>query len=79
VLAASTNPSTADDSICCRQGMTGALQRGVKKLDVGRVHKFRWEHVRKFGICARSELAIGHNVRGHSELGAFGPGGAIEP
>jgi len=34
------------------------------------------EHVRKFGIWARSELAIGHDVRrpfrtgGHSDLGA---------
>jgi len=34
----------------------------VRKLDIGRVHKFGMERVRKFGIWARSELGIGHDV-----------------
>jgi len=33
------------------------------------------ERVRKFWIWARSELGIGHDVRRHSELAAFGSGG----
>jgi len=42
---------------------TRAAKRYVQKLDIGRVHKFAMEHVRKFGIWARSELGIGHDVR----------------
>jgi len=40
-----------------------AAKRYVQKLDIGRVHKFGMECVRKFGICARSKHGIGHDVR----------------
>jgi len=54
----------------------GALQRGTYKNDVGRVHKFGMELVRKFGTWARSELGIGARRSagipnwGHSDLGS---------
>jgi len=73
VLAAITNAlrrtrSTAEDPICGKVWHShsldiGALQRYVQKLDIGRVHKFGMERVRKIEIWARSELGIGHDVR----------------
>jgi len=56
-----------------------AAKRYAQKLDIGRVHKFRMERVRKFGIWARSEVGIGHDVRRAFRTGAFRPGGAIGP
>jgi len=50
-----------DDSICSKVWHRRATKRLVHKLDI--VHKFGMERVRKFGIWARSELGIGHNVR----------------
>jgi len=40
-----------------------AANRYIRKLHIGRVHKFGMDRVRKFGIWARSELGIGHDVR----------------
>jgi len=62
-FAASTNAlqrarSTADDPIW--QGMTYAH---CKQVHSKTRHKFEVQRVRKFGIWARSELRIGHNVR----------------
>ena len=54
-----------------------AAKRYLQKLDIGHVHKFGMERVRKFGIWARSELGIGTTFGGHSELGAFGPGAQL--
>ena len=56
-----------------------AAKRYVQKLDIGHVHKFGMERIRKFGICARSDLGIGHDVRRAFRTGAFEPGGAIGP
>jgi len=68
VLAASTNAlrhahSTADDPIWGKVWHRRAAKRYVQKFDIGRVHKFRMERVRKFEIWAYSELGIGHSVR----------------
>jgi len=38
-------------------------KRYVEKLDIGRVHKFVMQRIRKFGIWARLEVGIGHDIR----------------
>jgi len=68
MLAAITNAlprtrSTADDPICGKVWHRHATKRYVQKLDIGPVHKFAMERVRIFGIWARSELGIRHDIR----------------
>jgi len=72
-----TPPCTLQAPTCCgvpvAQQMTPfavgkvwhrrAAKRYVQKLDIGRVHKFGMERVRKFSISAPSELGIGHDIR----------------
>ena len=76
MLAAITNVlrrtrSTADDPICGKVGHRRAAKRYVQKLDIGRVHKFGMERIRKFGVWACSELGIGHDVRRAFQTGSI--------
>ena len=80
VLAASTNilrhaRSTADDPICCRQGMTGVLQRGTfKNSTLGVFINSEWSAFGNSGFGHVGNSELGTTFGGHSELGAFGPG-----
>jgi len=67
VLAATSNVlrrvrTTADDPISGKVCLRPTAKRYVQKLDIGRVHKFAMERVRKFGIWACLELGIVHDV-----------------
>ena len=62
--ASSLQAPTRCGRLHCRQCMTWrAAKRYVQKLDIGRVHKFSMERVRKSGISARSEIGNGHDDR----------------